>query len=61
MAQVIYGILLFGGIITMAIVQTHEDRSRKRYYQMMAEKCYMEGKKAAGDAYSSAAARMKTL
>ncbi len=61
MVQAIYGTLLFGGIIVMAIVQTHQDRSRKRYYQMMAEKSYMEGNRTAGDMYSATAARIKTL
>jgi len=61
MAQAIYGILLFGGLIVMTIVQTRDNRNRKRQYQLLAEKCYMEGNRVAGDMYSAAAARMRTL
>ena len=61
MAQTIYGILLIGGIVIMAITQARQDRSRKHQYELMAEKCYIEGNTVLGDIYSSAAARMKTL
>lgn len=61
MVQAIYGILLIGGLIVMAIVQSKGNRQTKEQYQMMAEKCYVEGNRVLGDIYNSAAARMKPL